>query len=142
MIEYITNEQNQTIIYQTDGISYANVSSLSYIKSLCMNYLFTYEGYLKAVKRVFDFKYRIPLYIHNELQMIATKCVKDYENIWINYAHVISITYLGNRMILGFTSHRKLEIKMTRYAFSQQIKRLTKIKFHISKHFHYADYRK
>lgn len=142
MIEYITNEQNQTVIYQTDQIIHMNLFNLSYVKHICMDFLFTHEGYLKAVKRTLGFQYRIPIYIHDALILISTKRMRDDDNIWINYAAISSITYKGNRVVLGFTSHREIEIKMSTLAFKEQIKRISKIKFHISKHFHSVDYRK
>lgn len=142
MIEWIANEQNQTIVYQTEGIKTYAIFNLSYVKHLCLDHLFTYEGYIKAIKHQFDFKYRIPIYLDASLILIATRRIKDYENIWINYASIASITYIGNRIRLGFTSHQTIDIAMTRQAFSEQIKRILKIKFHISKHFHKVDYRK
>lgn len=142
MIEYIIHEDHQAVIYQTDDQQSYQKSTLSIIKSICMNHLFTYGGYIKAVKYHFGYQYHIPIYIHEGLQLIATKGVRDYENIWINYASVTSISYVDNRLILRFTSCKEIEIQMTRLVLNKQIKRLQAIKFHISKHFHNLDYRK
>ncbi len=136
MIEYIVNENNQTIIYQDDGKITKNVFNLTVVKQLCLTHLFTYDGYIKAVKKQLNYAYRIPVYIDEGLQLIATKGVRDYDNIWVNYASVTAINYVGNRVSVAFTSHRKIDLGLTRLAFSEQIKRLTVIKFHISKHFH------
>ena len=142
MIEYIIHEQYKTYVYQTDSIEIFDKSNLSIVKQICLRHLFTYEGYLKAVKKYFNYRYRIPIYIHEGLQLFSSKRIKDYDNIWINLASVDSYTFLGNRVILTFTSHRQLIITWSRISFQEQIKRLNAIKFHISKHFHGLDYRK
>ncbi len=136
MIEYIINKQNQAVIYQTEQIIIKDKPQLSVIKQLCLDYLFTYEGYLKAVKKRLNYRYRIPLYINEGLQLIATQRVRDYDNIWINYASIKSISYKGNRVSVRFTSNRNLDLSLTQAAFHKQIERLQAIKFHISKHFH------
>lgn len=136
MIEYITNEHNQAVIYQTNDVEIKDVSNLTVVKQLCLAHLFTYEGYLKAVKQKLSFKYRIPIYYSKGLQLIATRRVRDYENIWINKASVESVTYSGNRIIVAFTSGRVLAFKQSRYAFKKQLSRLEAIKYYISKHFH------
>ncbi len=136
MIDYITNEKNHTYIYQENKVSIHAISNLSYVKQMCMNHLFTYEGYIKSVKRMFGYHYKIPIFLHEGLQLIATKSVRNYDNIWINYASVESIDYIGNRIRLTFTSHRILIIEISKQAFNEQIKRLEVIKLHISKHFH------
>ena len=107
-----------------------------------MNHLFTYEGYLKAVKHVFNYGYRIPVYINPHMMMFSTKNVRDYDNVWINYASIVSINYIGNRIRLGFTSGKEIEVIMSKHNLNMQIRRLQAIKFHISKHFHCLDYRK
>lgn len=142
MIEWISNEQNQAVIYQIDDVKRLNKSNLSVIKSLCMTYLFTYEGYLKAVKQVFNYRYRIPLYISDELMLIATRRVRDYENIWINYASITHVAYEKNCINMTFASNKTLKVSMTQYAWQQQVKRLMSIKLYISKHFHSSFYRK
>ncbi len=142
MIEYILHEKNQTVIYQTDEVVTYNESNLSIIKRICLYHLFTYEGYLKAIKYYFNFHYHIPIYIDEELQLFSTGGVKEYENIWINYASIESIIYLDKGIKLTFTSHRILIIALSRQSFHEQIKRLAAIKFHISKHFHGLEYRK
>lgn len=142
MIEWITNEKNKAVIYQTEQTIKRNVSNLTVIKQLCISHLFTYDGYLKATKKVFDYHYRIPLYISDDIQLIATRRVRDYENIWINYASIVNVTYDKNRINITFTSYRKLTISMTPYAWKQQINRLNEIKLYISKHFHTSFYRK
>ena len=142
MIEYIINKQNQADIYQTDDVLCVNKTNLSVIKQLCIKQLFTYEGYLKAIKHVFKYGYRIPVYINPQMMMFATKNVRDYDNVWINFVSIISIKFIGNRVILGFTSGRELEVHMSKHNLNLQIKRLQAIKFHISKHFHSVDYRK
>ncbi|MDO9629276.1 MAG: competence protein ComK, partial [Acholeplasmataceae bacterium] len=111
-------------------------SSLSYIKRLCVDHLFTYEGYLKAVKKKFDMSYKIPLYISDTIQLIPTKRTRDYENIWINYASIFRIEVDQQIQKITFYSGNTIHINSSNKTLKQQIKYLEQIRNTKVKHFH------
>ncbi|HAX03952.1 MAG: hypothetical protein A2Y45_07435 [Tenericutes bacterium GWC2_34_14] len=136
MIEYLTNHREGTIIYQTDGFYISKYSLLYTIEHLCMEYLFTYSGYRKAVKHVFNFTHLVPIYLDEDLQFIAVKRVRDYDNIFINIKSIDHIEQQKDMLQITFTSGRKLYIKMSLYRYNKLIENLSIIRNTKVKHFH------
>ncbi|MCR3906286.1 MAG: competence protein ComK [Tenericutes bacterium] len=137
MIEYIVNTASGSIIYQEDQIETYKSSNLSYIKLLCEKGLFTYDGYIKTIKKVLDIKYKVPVYISDYLMLIPLKRVRDYDNIWINYASIKNIKKNDKGIEIEFYSQRKLYLKYSLNSLSKQIKYLEMIKIMKVKHFHF-----
>jgi competence transcription factor ComK len=136
MIEYIANDPQGTIMYQTDGITYHKHSLLHTIDNLCENYLFSYDGYRKAVYHQLKIKHLIPIYLDEDTQLITIKRYRDYDNIFINYQAILSVSEHHQGLIVNFISGREIYIKMSLYSFNQQIEKLVKIRNTKVKHFH------
>jgi competence transcription factor ComK len=136
MINYIINTQLGTKIYQENGIKYEKYTNLTYIKKLCLEAMFSYEGYLKAVKKIYKFKYKIPVYINNSLMFIQTKRARDYDNIWINYASIKDIKCVEEFIEIIFYNNEMIQIKYAFHKFKLQIKYLEEIRNTKVKHFH------
>jgi len=103
---------------------------------MCYKYLFDYQGYKNAIKRVFGYKYKIPLYIDTQIQLIPTERIKNYENIWVNFQAIEKIVPLDGDLEIQFYSGHKLRIKVSMKTMKKQIKRLEQIRIYLSKHFH------
>ncbi len=136
MIEYIKHVNLSTIIYQTNDELTINKPMLAYIKDLCHKQLFDYDGYKKAVKKQFGIKYKIPLYINSFTELIPLERIKNYDNIWINYAAISDIIKLNKGCEIIFTSGRAIMVKYSYHMVRKQIKRLEEIINYASKHFH------
>jgi competence transcription factor ComK len=136
LIEYIKHHQLLTYVYKNNETEIINKPVISYIKSLCYKHLFNYEGYKDAIKRVFGFKYKIPLYIDESLQLIPIERVRNYENIWVNFKAIDEIKVKEDTLEIYFYSHQKITIKSKMKTMKNQIKRLEQIRIYVSKHFH------
>jgi len=136
MIDYMRHERLDTIIYKNQRKEVKNKSMQHVIHMMCMDYLFSYEGYKEAVKRKFKIYYKIPLYIDDHIQLIPTERVKNYENIWINYAAIHHIRFDEEITHITFYSGQNLCIKLHKRIFEKQIARLEQIRMHLGKHFH------
>jgi competence transcription factor ComK len=128
MIEYITNNRYGSLIYTIDGIIQHDRTSFFEIKRLCLESFFSYDGYLKAVKKQFQISYKIPIYIHDALQFIQTKRVRDHDNIWFNYAAVINVKDLNKSIEIEFVSGNKLLINISYHTLKTQILYLDQIR--------------
>jgi competence transcription factor ComK len=123
-------------IYQKDGSIKEYVSTFSYVKKLCMQHLFTYQGYIKACRKKLGFKYKIPIYINDCLQLIPLKSVRDYDNIWVNYAHIRSFEVHKEGLEIFFFDGTRIVLNISIKTFKTQIKRLNTIREVKVKHFH------
>ena len=136
MIEYMSNHQKGTIIYQTHDVKMINHSLLYVVNELCMNHLCTYEGYRKSVKKTHEIKELIPIFLCESIQLIPTKRFKEYDNIFFNYAAIDHYQYVENEIEIHFISGRKLRIKQSLSFYEKQLKKLAKIRNTKVKHFH------
>lgn len=128
MIEYMVNNGFGSIIYYTDHQEQISINNLSFIKRLCIEFVFTYEGYIKAVKKNSKFKYKIPVYIDDSLLLIQTRRVRSDDNIWFNYASVTNVICLDQGVELEFMSGNKLFINISYEALKTQITYLKEIR--------------
>jgi hypothetical protein len=117
-----------SIIYYTDHQEQISINNLSFVKRLCIEFVFTYEGYIKAVKKNSKFKYKIPVYIDDSLLFIQTKRARNDDNIWFNYASVTNVSYLDQGVELEFMSGNKLFINISYEALKTQITYLKEIR--------------
>ena len=135
-MNFIVNSTFGCDIYQNNHVETFKGSSITYIKLLCQKYLFTFEGYLKSCRVVFNYKYKIPLYISNKIQLIPTKSVKHMDTIWINYAEIKQFMTKNKQLLLIFYDGMEKTIEMSEIAWIKQISRLDMIKSYKVKHFH------
>lgn len=135
-MNYITNHAYGCMLYKNESNQIINMSSISYIKHLCENHLFTYQGYLKACRKKFDLKYKIPLYICEILQLIPTKSYRAYDVMWINYAAIERYEAINQKVRIYFFDHSQLMIDISYQTFKKQIIRLNQIRDVKVKHFH------
>jgi len=115
----------------------SNKNNLSLIKQMCLDALFSYEGYLKAFQKKFGKVYRIPIYIDEEHMFIPIKRTRDFDNIWINYAAIHDINHGGNKIELIFESKQNLHINISFKSLKRQIMYLEAIQNTKVKHFHF-----
>ena len=124
-------------IYQNNEvIDLPNINTLTIIKKMCFDYLFDYEGYTKAIYKKFGYKYKIPIFMSSLQQWIPTKAVKHYENIWINYANIKSMSSSNIGCKIIFYSNETLEISNTYEQMCNLSDKLYQIKNYKVKHFH------
>ncbi len=136
MIEYIINNAYGCLVFQ-NGIDYQfKISNLSFIKKICLDYLFTYDSYLKAVQKKLGKIYKLPVYIDESLLMIPTQRNRNFDNIWINYAAIKKFYQHQGGIEIVFSSDIKLIVDISIESFRREIKYLDIIRKEKVKHFH------
>jgi competence transcription factor ComK len=133
---YIVNTAYGCIIYQKNESIKKSINTFSYIKKLCLEHLFTYHGYIEACRKVLKLKYKIPLYINDVLQLIPIKSVREYDNIWVNYAYIKSYEAHNDGIEVFFYDGTQIVLNVSIKTFTTQIKRLNVIREVKVKHFH------
>lgn len=135
-MNYIVNTAYGCKLYLNHRDIKQDMNAFTYIKKTCLKHLFTYKGYIVACQKVFNFKYKIPLYINEHLQFISVKSVRDYDNIWINYASVYAYESIKDGVDITFYNGTKIVIRISIKSFKTQINRLNLIREVKVKHFH------
>jgi competence transcription factor ComK len=136
MIEYIIQTHKGTKIYQTNGEFEVSNRSIYVVKQLCEQALFSYEGYIKSVKKLIDRKYKIPVVIDQSTKLIPTKNTKSYDNVWLNYEAIQSIKKVHDTLEIFFYSGKKIYMNISFLTIKAQINDLITITNTKVKHFH------
>ncbi|TNF08622.1 MAG: hypothetical protein EP317_02695 [Bacillota bacterium] len=128
MIEYIENHSEGSIIFYTDDIRYSRFRAFYHIEQLCKLALFSYDGYIKSLKNIYNLTYQIPVYINESQGFIPILRIRDYENKWINWFAVTKVNECFNGLELEFISGRRLHINFSLKRLKKRIDALMKIK--------------
>ncbi len=128
MIEYIVNNAFGCLVYQEDEIVQMKKTNLSFIKELCLDNMFSYSGYLKAVKKKINISYKTPVYIDDLNRFIPTRRVRDYENIWVNCAAVKNVSRSEGGVRIRFFSDKEKTVNISFNSFIKQMKQLEVIR--------------
>lgn len=127
MIKYIVNTPYGSKIIKSNKILLSKDNNLTIIKKMCIENLFTYEGYLKAINKLFSKKHNIPVFINRDNQFIPIKRVRDYDNIWVNYSQVLTYKKYDNQTVIIFKDYQQLEINLKVNLFEKRVKMLYEI---------------
>ena len=134
MILFLKNTNDGTRIYKSN-FKYTNLSnSLNYnIEKLCNKFLFSYNGYKKALKLKLNLKSLQPLYLNKNLILIPIKNIKDYHNLFINFKAITSIIKIDNSNTkLFFNTGETLIINKNINFFYDKEKEITKIENYLN----------
>lgn len=112
MIKYIINTAYGSNVYKINKVVNETKNNLSIVKRICKENLFSYEGYLAAVKYKFNKYHLIPVVINKDNIFIPTKRVRDYENIWINLPQILLIEENENQTVITFRDYDKLVVSI------------------------------
>jgi len=137
MIEYLVNNAFGCLIYKNGKAIQYKGTNLSYIKKICLEHLFTFDGYMKAVQKQYGKRYRIPLFVDELHMFIPIKRIRDYDNIWINFTAVAEFKELEQTIEVIFQSQQKLQLNISMKSLRKQINHLEAIHNVKVKHFHF-----
>ncbi|HHW79470.1 MAG TPA: hypothetical protein GX742_01560 [Acholeplasmataceae bacterium] len=130
-IDYMINDSDGSLIF-SKGHKYRFKERNYYIVNYIMKiHLTSLKAYYDALGMFLEIKYKPPIYLNDNLIIIATSHLKDYDNIFINYTNIKEIKDLGNIRKLIFKSGTTLETKLTLKYFIKIDMRLTVIKNHL-----------
>ncbi|MCF7933004.1 MAG: competence protein ComK [Acholeplasmataceae bacterium] len=136
MITIIKADPLGAVLVSTEGEKIIKKSVLSVVKRLCEDGLFTHEGYLKAVKAQFGFRYQIPIYIHEQLGLIPLGRIRNHDTVWINVAAITGIKTSSALTIITMLGNQRFESSLSRAQIERRIHTLMTIRDVKVKHFH------
>ncbi|QVK21687.1 competence protein ComK [Mycoplasmatota bacterium] len=110
-------------VYYDQKVNVLDVSIYKFLNDICIDNLSTYKGRIDAIKRKYNIKSLVPLYVSEDCLLIPTTSIRNYECIWINYFQIQKIKtseiLMNNNCI----------IKVRKNLFLKQIKRCEEIAF-------------
>lgn len=91
----------------------------------CEYYGSTYEGRIKAAKKILNFSYKLPLLVEESEKIIffPTKTCTDSECAWINHNFVKSREKCGKMTKVLFKNGVEMDLKISKLSFENQLLR-------------------
>ncbi len=123
MIKYIMNDQHKGIIFSQKKDVYHNLS-YTLVDNLCINYLTTYRGYIKAIRKLFKINRGIPIVLSESLILFPIKSVIDYDNVWINYVAIKAVQFKDSTLSIRFYDDTTLQVKYSKHQYTVTKKRI------------------
>ncbi len=136
MIEYIENNAHGAVLVENGKPVQTKRTNRAVIRDMCFNHFFSYEGYIKAVKKKLGISYRIPVYLDEENAFFPTRRTRDFDNIWVNAQAIESIREHDSGILVVFRSGHERELKISRSKAIRGIAALERIRKEKVKHFH------
>lgn len=136
MIEYIANDNKGCTVYQIESERHHPFSALYIVKRICLEHLFTYDGYKKSIEFLFHKIHLVPIVLSKNLILLPTERARNYENIWINIKAIQKLTKSESGIIITLMSgkqvlvHRSMKQILNQIAFSKEIESIKVKHFH------------
>ncbi len=107
--------QGSQVIFDDCLVAYNSIPE-TIINQLCVDYMSTYEGRRMAIGRKYGIKRLTPIVVNEDILMFPTHSPRTYENIWINYHEIISVTdeaviFRGGKKLICETILVKRQLK-------------------------------
>ena len=132
-LEYYTNDSNGSILFSNNKPYLIKERSLYITNHLAKRYLTSVNSYFKALKEVISSKYNNPLYLDLKMILIASKGIKEYENIWINFSNIKNFEISNKQTIIIFHSGNKLSLNVGKNYLVKQINKIKEIESYLKK---------
>lgn len=127
------NDANGTMLFSNNTKYHFKERSLYITNRIANIYLTSLKSYYYALSNVIDAKYNNPLYLNNKVILIATRAIKDYNNIWINFSQVKNFKIEDKLTTLYFYSGNELVISISKNYLGKQIKKIKEIEKYLKK---------
>ena len=124
---YVKRHNNGIKVLDESKEHILNIGVKSYLNSLCMKNLSTFDGRKKALAKLLGQKSNIPIYINDEIIVYPTKSLREYDMYFINYHGVLSLRKLDNdNTLFVFKNLEELTINIS---FKRIIKQHKRVEF-------------
>ncbi|HEY8395746.1 MAG TPA: competence protein ComK [Bacilli bacterium] len=87
-ILYFIETENGATQVSTDDTKKFGIPVTKIFEQLCLQELTTLKGRIDAVKKLFDYKYNVPVFVNSDLLFFK---VRDEKIYWINFVQISSI---------------------------------------------------
>lgn len=131
-IDFIKNDSKGSIIFSQKQEILIKERAYYIINHICKLHLTTIKAYYEAAKSILNLHYKLAIYLNERLIIISTNDLKNYNNIFINYANVSEISTNNNLINFHFKSGTILKTNITKSAYNNYIKRISIIKKHLN----------
>lgn len=132
-IEYYYNDIDGTLLFSNNRKYLIKERSYYITNTIAKRYLTSISSYFNALNNIITTKYNNPLYLDSKMILIATKNIKCYENIWINFALIKNYSINNDLTKITFESGNKIVINTTKDYLIKQIIKIKEIERYLKK---------
>jgi hypothetical protein len=131
MIDYIIKkEDNCLYIVKDQDYLIKDIPIQRYFNSLLIDSFTNLQALEKAMKKLFAFNSKIPIYVDEQTLFMNIKSYRLEGSIYINYFAILSYYEVDKEIVVSFYDGHCLKLK-SRYCFYNQIKKCQRIIEHL-----------
>jgi competence transcription factor ComK len=123
-ILYLLDNENETIEVSIFETKKHGVPVKKYFEKLCLRELTTLRGRIDAIKKIYQYKYNVPVYINRELIFFKIRSDKTY---WINAVQVTGIIKQEKGANLTFKNGNVLKTNLSYRSLFNSYKKAMRI---------------
>lgn len=109
----IIRSNNKTIIIDVDKIRVINISISKVIDNNCLLQGFNYNGRKEAIKRKLKVKYKVPIYIKNNVILLQLNSIRNKNCIFLILNKIIDYYYKNNRLYIKCKNNYVFMLKIS-----------------------------
>ena len=127
-ILYINDLKVSVEVYYSGKLEKIDKTFDKFINELCLIYLSTVDGRKEAFKKIFGYKYNIPIFVSEKMLFL-----KVSNNIWINVYQIKEIIKKEKDLVLILSNNEIISILNGYYKNIRKIKEINKVFSYIEK---------
>lgn len=127
-ILYINDLKVSVEVYYSGKLEKIDKTFDKFINELCLIYLSTVDGRKESFKKIFGYKYNIPIFVSEKMLFL-----KVSNNIWINVYQIKEIIKKEKDLVLILSNNEIISILNGYYKNIRKIKEINKVFSYIEK---------
>ncbi len=101
MLEYVTKTMDNKIVVLKDQVKETlDMPLTAYLSHLAIAGMSTLKGRINAIRRLFNFKSKVPLYLDWETLLIPLTSIRSDNSVLVNYHAILSFRKDGKRAVI------------------------------------------
>ena len=122
MLLYIQQDSTGSKLFFENYVQQAEKASISIVKLLCEQALFSYESRIRLTKTKFRVNTKIPVYVNQSIFLMPSKSPKQYDNIWLNYFAIVGYHPYQSSVVVLLKNRSEIVIKQSFRVFQNKMR--------------------
>lgn len=123
-MNYIRRNNKGIEVSINGKLMYINKGIRWYLNDLCIKNLSTLDGRIDAVKKKYNIKHKVPIFVDSKCILFSTGSMRDFEVVYINYFEMIEYSSKDEKTIIYFKDGTNIDIKLSLKIVRKQVSKI------------------
>lgn len=125
-INYICNTPDGILVVSDEKKQF-NCSGIWFINQMASFYYRSFESISRAIRINLGIKTNVPIYINKGLIFFPIKCIRSYDNIWINFNNVLCYYLEEKDVYIKFKNLETIKLDISIKKLRKQIENVNQV---------------